>query len=38
LRSRLRKPPISADELIATYEQQGLAQFCEKLRQASGLI
>jgi predicted nucleic acid-binding protein len=38
LRSRLRKPPISADELIATYEQQGLAQFCEKLRQARGLI
>jgi predicted nucleic acid-binding protein len=38
LRSRLRKPPISADELIATYEQQGLAQLCEKLRQASGLI
>jgi predicted nucleic acid-binding protein len=38
LRSRLRKPPKSADELIATYAQQGLAQFCEKLRQASGLI
>jgi hypothetical protein len=38
LRSRLRKPPKSADELIATYEQQGLAQFCEKLRQAIGLI
>jgi len=38
LRSRLRKPPKSADELIATYEQQGLAQFCEKLRQAIALI
>lgn len=38
LRSRLRKPPKSADELITTYEQQGLAQFCEKLRQANGLI
>lgn len=38
LRSRLRKPPKSADELIATYEQQGLAQFSGKLRQASGLI
>jgi hypothetical protein len=38
LRSRLRKPPKSADELIMTYEQQGLPQFCAKLRQADGLI
>lgn len=38
LRSRLRRPPKSAEELIATYKQQGLAQFCEKLRQANGLI
>ena len=38
LRSRLRKPPKSADELIMTYQQQGLPQFCTKLRQADGLI
>lgn len=38
LRDRLRRPPKSAAELISTYEQQGLPQFCEKLRQAAGLI
>jgi predicted nucleic acid-binding protein len=38
LRCRLRKPPKSADELIMTYEQQGLPQFCAKLRLADGLI
>lgn len=38
LRSRLQKPPKSADELIMTYEQQGLPQFCEKLRVAASLI
>lgn len=38
LRGRLRKPPKSADQLIATYEQQGLVKFCEILRPASGVI
>ena len=38
LRGRLKKPPKSAEELILTYEKQGLPQFCQKLRLAGGLI
>jgi predicted nucleic acid-binding protein len=37
-RQRLRKPPKSADELIGTYELQGLPQTCAILREASTLI
>jgi predicted nucleic acid-binding protein len=37
-RGRLRKPPKSADELIATYELQGLPQTCTILRNAIDLI
>jgi hypothetical protein len=38
IRCRLRKPPRSAEELIATYEQQGLPQTCKILKDAAGLI
>lgn len=37
-RRRLKNPPKSADEFIATYEQQGLAQTCAALRNAIELI
>jgi predicted nucleic acid-binding protein len=37
-RERLRSPPKSADDFIATYEQQGLAQTCAALRLAVELI
>lgn len=37
-RARLRKPPKSAEELIATYEAQGLPQTCQILRGAVALI
>ncbi|UTY57001.1 putative toxin-antitoxin system toxin component, PIN family [Massilia sp. erpn] len=37
-RERLRNPPKSAEDFIATYERQGLPQTCEKLRQAIDLI
>lgn len=38
LRERLRKPPRTAEELIATYEQHGLPQTCKLLRDAVELI
>lgn len=38
LRARLKKPPKTAEELIDTYEAQGLPQFAEKLREAVHLI
>jgi hypothetical protein len=38
LRERLRKPPRTADELISTYELQGLPQIGKLLRDAIELI
>jgi predicted nucleic acid-binding protein len=38
LRNRLRSPPKTAEELIMTYEQQGLPQTCRMLRTAIDLI
>lgn len=37
-RMKLRKPPKSAEDDIATLEQQGLPQTCQILRNAIGLI
>ena len=37
-RARLRKPPRSAAELIATYEAQGLPQLGKLLRSAIALL
>ena len=37
-RERLKNPPRSAQELILTYELQGLPQTCAMLRQAVNLI
>ncbi|MFM2088698.1 MAG: hypothetical protein RLZZ237_3567 [Pseudomonadota bacterium] len=37
-RERLKNPPKSVDELINTYELQGLPQLCAVLRQAVELI
>ena len=37
-RARLRNPPKTAEELIATYEAQGLPQTCKILRAAIELI
>lgn len=37
-RERLKNPPKTANEFIATYEQQGLVQTCAILRQAIDLI
>jgi predicted nucleic acid-binding protein len=37
-RKRLKNPPKTAEEFIATYEQQGLPQTCALLRQAVDLI
>lgn len=37
-RERLKNPPRSAEELILTYELQGLPQICAILRQAADLI
>lgn len=37
-RMKLRKPPKSAEDYIATLEQQGLPQMCQILRNAIGLI
>lgn len=37
-RMRLKKPPKSADEYLATLEQQGLPQTCQILRNAIDLI
>lgn len=38
LRARLRKPPKTAEELVATYEAQGLPQFAQRLGKAASLI
>ncbi len=38
LRERLRKPPKTAQELIATYQSQGLPQTCQLLEDAIELI
>lgn len=38
VRERLRCPPKTAQEIIATYESQGLAQTCQILRKAIELI
>ncbi len=38
LRERLRKPPKTAQELIATYQSQGLPQTCQLLKDAIELI
>lgn len=38
LRARLCNPKKSAEELIFTYEQQGIPQTCRLLRDAIGLI
>jgi len=37
-RAKLKKPPKSAEEYIATLEQQGLPQTCQLLRNAIDLI
>lgn len=37
-RTKLRKPPKSAEDYVATLEQQGLPQTCRLLRQAIDLI
>lgn len=37
-RMKLRKPPKSPEDYIATLEQQGLPQMCQILRNAIGLI
>jgi hypothetical protein len=37
-RERLRQPPKSASELIATYERQGLPQLAAILRQSIASI
>jgi hypothetical protein len=37
-RERLKKPEKTAEELIATYEMQGLPQICKLLREAIELI
>ena len=38
IRSRLNNPTISADELLAKYEQVGLTGFAKVLQEAVGLI
>lgn len=38
LRQRLKKPPMSAEDVISIYEQQGLPQTCKLLRAAIELI
>lgn len=38
LRKRLRKPPKTAEELIETFQLQGLPQTCKLLEDAIGLI
>jgi hypothetical protein len=38
LRARLRNPKKSPEELIATFEQQGIPQTCKLLREAIELI
>lgn len=38
LRARLKNPPRSAEELLDTFEAQGLPQTCQALRQAIDLI
>lgn len=38
LRNRLRNPPRSAEELVMTYERQGLPQMCKVLSAAIDLI
>lgn len=38
LRNRLRHPPRSAEELVMTYERQGLPQMCKILSAAIDLI
>ncbi len=38
MRSRRKKPPQTAQELIDTLERQGLPQFCTALREAELLI
>lgn len=37
-RERLRNPPKTAEDLISTYEAQGLPQLCKILRDAADLI
>jgi len=37
-RAKLRRPPKSAEEYIATLAQQGLPQTCQILRNAIDLI
>jgi hypothetical protein len=38
LRQRLRNPPKTAQQLISTYERQGLFRICEILRRSVDLI
>lgn len=38
IRERLKHPPRTAEELVGTYEAQGLPQFSQLLRQAIELI
>jgi len=38
MRQRLRRPPRSAHELVATVEAQGLPQFAQLLRDAEELL
>jgi predicted nucleic acid-binding protein len=38
IRGKLKKPPMTAEQLIDVYEQQGLPQFCKLLRAAVDLL